>query len=135
LNGWGGPWWGVSKRTLNLMEDILSTYFRYAVSVRTQKLNVSGRMLIWTFSCLCERILHTSQWHVYCLCSSLCSLWKEKYCRNVNDFPLSWFRCIATGIGRDWAWFLVVQLILLLQLGESLIGTDSYTVEWTSSVD
>jgi hypothetical protein len=45
LNGRGRPWWDVSRRALNLMEDILvGTLCKY-----THKLNVFGDMLIWTF--------------------------------------------------------------------------------------
>jgi hypothetical protein len=49
LSGCGGPWWDVSRRALNLMEDILGTYYRFTLSVITHKLNVSGHMLVWTF--------------------------------------------------------------------------------------
>jgi hypothetical protein len=48
LCGCGGPWWDVSRRVLNLMEDILNTYYKCIDSAITQKLNVSGHMLIWT---------------------------------------------------------------------------------------
>jgi hypothetical protein len=48
LNRWGGPWWDGSRRPLNIKEDILSTYYKYAVPTITQKLNVSGHMFIWT---------------------------------------------------------------------------------------
>jgi hypothetical protein len=50
MNGCCGPWWSVSRRALNLMEDILSTYYKIILSAATHKLNVSGHMLIWTFS-------------------------------------------------------------------------------------
>jgi hypothetical protein len=49
LNGCGGPWWDVSKRELNSMEDILSTDYKCTLSAITNKLNVSGHMLIWIF--------------------------------------------------------------------------------------
>jgi hypothetical protein len=49
LNGSGGPWWDASRRALNVMEDILSTYYRCAFSAITQKLYASGHMLVWTF--------------------------------------------------------------------------------------
>jgi hypothetical protein len=49
LNGCGGPCWDVSRRALNLMEGILSIYYKSILSAITYKLNVSGRMLIWTF--------------------------------------------------------------------------------------
>jgi hypothetical protein len=48
LNGWGGPWWDVSRCALNL-KDILSTYYKCTLSALIHKLNVSGHMLIWTF--------------------------------------------------------------------------------------
>jgi hypothetical protein len=38
LNGYGGPWWDVSRRVLNLMEDILITYHKCALSAVTHKL-------------------------------------------------------------------------------------------------
>jgi hypothetical protein len=44
----GGPWWDVSRRTLNLMEDILRTCYKCTLSAITHKLNVSG-LMIWTF--------------------------------------------------------------------------------------
>jgi hypothetical protein len=49
LNGCDGPWWDVSRRALNLMGDILSTYYKCILSAITHKLNVSGHMLICTF--------------------------------------------------------------------------------------
>jgi hypothetical protein len=48
LNGCGGPWWDVSRRALNLMEDNLSTSYKCTPSAITHKLNISGHMLIWT---------------------------------------------------------------------------------------
>jgi hypothetical protein len=45
----GGPWWDLSRRALNHMEDILSAYYKCTLSAITRKLNVSGHMLIWTF--------------------------------------------------------------------------------------
>jgi hypothetical protein len=42
LNGYCDPWWDVSRCALNLMKDILSTYYKYT-------LPVTGHMLIWTF--------------------------------------------------------------------------------------
>jgi hypothetical protein len=49
LNGCGGPWCDVSRRSLNLLEDILSIYYKCTLSDITHKLNVSGHTLIWTF--------------------------------------------------------------------------------------
>jgi hypothetical protein len=49
FNGCGGLWWNVLRRALNLMEDILSIYYKCTVSAVTHKLNVSGSMLIWIF--------------------------------------------------------------------------------------
>jgi hypothetical protein len=49
LNECGVPWWDVSRRALNLMEDILDTYYKCTFSAITHKLNVSGHMLMWTF--------------------------------------------------------------------------------------
>jgi hypothetical protein len=49
LNGSGCPRWDVSKRALNLMENILSTYYKCTLPTITHRLNVSGHMLIWTF--------------------------------------------------------------------------------------
>jgi hypothetical protein len=34
---------------LNLIEEVLGTYYKCTVSAITQKLNVSGHMLIWEF--------------------------------------------------------------------------------------
>jgi hypothetical protein len=34
---------------LNLMEDILSTYYKCTLSAVTRKLDVSGHMLLWSF--------------------------------------------------------------------------------------
>jgi hypothetical protein len=48
LNGWGSPWWNVSRQALNL-KDILSAYYKSTLSAITHKLNVSGLLLIWTF--------------------------------------------------------------------------------------
>jgi hypothetical protein len=39
----------MSRRALNLVEDILSTYCKCTLSAITHKLNVSGYMFIWTF--------------------------------------------------------------------------------------
>jgi hypothetical protein len=50
LHGRGGPWWDVSRRALNLMKNILSTYYKCVLSAATHKLNISGQMLTWTFS-------------------------------------------------------------------------------------
>jgi hypothetical protein len=49
LYGCGGPWWDVSRRALNLTEDILSTYYKCTLSALIHKLNVSRHILIWTF--------------------------------------------------------------------------------------
>jgi hypothetical protein len=49
LNGCGVPWGDASRRALNLVEDILRTYYKCTLSAITHKLNVSGHMLIWTF--------------------------------------------------------------------------------------
>jgi hypothetical protein len=49
LNGCGGAWWVVSRLALNVMEDILSTYYKRTPSAVTHKLNISCHMLIWTF--------------------------------------------------------------------------------------
>jgi hypothetical protein len=43
------PWWDVSRCALNLMEDILSTYYKPTLPAVNHKLNVSGLMLIWIF--------------------------------------------------------------------------------------
>jgi hypothetical protein len=45
-----GPWWDVSRRTLNLTENILSPYINCILSAVTHKLNVFGHMLTRTFS-------------------------------------------------------------------------------------
>jgi hypothetical protein len=39
----------MSRRALKLMKEIVSTYYKCTLSVVTQRLNVSGHMLIWTF--------------------------------------------------------------------------------------
>jgi hypothetical protein len=48
LDGCSGPWWDVLRHALNLMEGILSIYYKCTLSAITHKLNVSGRLLIWT---------------------------------------------------------------------------------------
>jgi hypothetical protein len=50
-NGCGGPWLRVdmSRPTLNLMEESLSSYYKCIISAITHKLIVSGHILIWTF--------------------------------------------------------------------------------------
>jgi hypothetical protein len=45
----------VMRRALNLMEVILSTYYKSTLSVIIHKLNVSAHMLIWTFFLLLVR--------------------------------------------------------------------------------
>jgi hypothetical protein len=49
LYGCGGPWWDVSRRVLNLKEDILSTCYDCILSavIRKLRVNASGHMLIW----------------------------------------------------------------------------------------
>jgi hypothetical protein len=47
---WYAHWWDVSRRALDLTEDILTTYYKRILSAVVHKLNVSGHMLIWTFS-------------------------------------------------------------------------------------
>jgi hypothetical protein len=42
LNGCDDPWWDVSRRALNLLEDILSNYYKCTTSAVTHKLNISG---------------------------------------------------------------------------------------------
>jgi hypothetical protein len=37
-NGRGGPWWDVSRRALNLMEDIWSTYYKCSLSTKNQEI-------------------------------------------------------------------------------------------------
>jgi hypothetical protein len=49
LTGCGGPWWDVSRRAFNLLEDILSPCYKCTLSAITHKWNVSGHMLIRTF--------------------------------------------------------------------------------------
>jgi hypothetical protein len=44
-----GPRWDSSRRALNLMEDILNSYYKCTLSAVNHKLNVSGHMLIRTF--------------------------------------------------------------------------------------
>jgi hypothetical protein len=43
-----GSWWYVSRRELNRVEGVLSSYFKCILSAITHKLNVSGHVLIWT---------------------------------------------------------------------------------------
>jgi hypothetical protein len=49
LNGCGSPCWDVSRPTLNLMEDILSTFYKCTLSAMIHKLNVSRQVLVWIF--------------------------------------------------------------------------------------
>jgi hypothetical protein len=61
LNGCGSHWWDVSRRALNLMEDILSTYYKYTLSAVSHKLNVSGHLFIlWRVDQLLGKHLETS---------------------------------------------------------------------------
>jgi hypothetical protein len=65
-DGCGGPRWDVSRRALNLMEDILITYYKCTLSAITYKLNVFGHMLIWTFVfslVSCPMFVRTFQLH------------------------------------------------------------------------
>jgi hypothetical protein len=50
MNGCSSPWWDASRRGLNLVEDILSTYYKCTLSAIIHKLKVPRHMLIWTFS-------------------------------------------------------------------------------------
>jgi hypothetical protein len=36
LDGCGGPWWDISTRALNLMEDVLSAYYKCTLSAVTR---------------------------------------------------------------------------------------------------
>jgi hypothetical protein len=47
LNGCVGPWWDMSRRALNFMEDILNTYCRHTFSAITHKWNVFGYMFCY----------------------------------------------------------------------------------------
>jgi hypothetical protein len=48
--GRGGPTaWPPRSSELNPLEGILSTYYKCTLSAVTHKLNVSGKMLMWTF--------------------------------------------------------------------------------------
>jgi hypothetical protein len=49
LNGRGCRRWDVSRHVLNLMENILSTYYKCTLSDVAHKLNISWHILIWTF--------------------------------------------------------------------------------------
>jgi hypothetical protein len=49
LDGCGGPWWDVSRRALNFIDDTASTYYTCTLLAVTQKLNVSRHLLIRTF--------------------------------------------------------------------------------------
>jgi hypothetical protein len=60
--------WNVSRRPLNLMENIWSTCYKYTLSAITHKFNVPWRMLIRTFTCFgvwnsCPNFVHTFQSH------------------------------------------------------------------------
>jgi hypothetical protein len=71
LNACCGPWWYVLRHVLDLMEKILNTYCKCTLSAITQKLNVSGHLLVWAFilwlvygtraqnlTAICRYILH-----------------------------------------------------------------------------
>jgi hypothetical protein len=45
---------GVSRRVLNLMRDVLSTYCKCTLLAINHKLNISGHILIWTFFLVLE---------------------------------------------------------------------------------
>jgi hypothetical protein len=47
----GGPWWGVSWRALNPMQDILSACYEFNISAVTHKLN-------WTLFCILTCLAH-----------------------------------------------------------------------------
>lgn len=49
LNECSGPWWDVSRRTLNLMEAILRTYYKCTISAIIHILDAFGHILIWIF--------------------------------------------------------------------------------------
>jgi hypothetical protein len=49
LNGCGGPRWDVSRGAINLMEDILNTYYKCTLSAITFRLNVSDTRWYWYF--------------------------------------------------------------------------------------
>jgi hypothetical protein len=55
LNECSSPWWDMLMWTLNLMEDILSIYYKYTLSAVTHKWNFSRHMLMWTFFLLLVR--------------------------------------------------------------------------------
>jgi hypothetical protein len=65
LSGCSGPWLGVLRRTMNVMEDILSIYYKCTLSAVTHKLNVSGHMLISTFDIwnMSRKFVRTFQLH------------------------------------------------------------------------
>jgi hypothetical protein len=50
LNGSRGPR-NVSRRALDLVEDILSTYYKFTLSAINHKLNVSGHILFGVLVC------------------------------------------------------------------------------------
>jgi hypothetical protein len=60
LNGCCGPWWDMSRRALNLMEGILSIYYKCTLSAMDHKLNVSGHVFIWIFLYMfgCMELVH-----------------------------------------------------------------------------
>jgi hypothetical protein len=70
LHGCGGPCWGVSRRALNLMEDILSTYYKRTISPVSHKLcfrthvdmNIFSRFGIWNSCPNCPRL-----WVPFCI--------------------------------------------------------------------
>jgi hypothetical protein len=49
LHGCGGPWLDVSRRALNLVENISCTYHKCSLSAVSPKLNDSWHMLVWTY--------------------------------------------------------------------------------------
>jgi hypothetical protein len=53
LDECGSPQLNVLKRVLNVMKDILSTYYEFTLSAITHKINVSGHILIRTLFLFC----------------------------------------------------------------------------------
>jgi hypothetical protein len=84
VNGCGGPWWDVSRRALNLLKDILSTYYKCTLSTITHKLNISGHILIRTFFFFFWYVEFVPKFYPYILVTRV-----QRTCAQFGPRPLS----------------------------------------------
>jgi hypothetical protein len=110
LHGCGGPWWDVSRRALNLMEGILSAYYKCALSAITHELNVLGTYFL--VSVYGNRSRNFSARLGF-------TLYKEKirklprYFARIFFLPLAFCRPQVT---HSWSWALLEKLKIVQPL-------------------